>query len=121
MIDSEWAAVALFYAAYHSMRAVFADDPIFDDPHRLSQASAHLTMEDRYVSHHQGRAGSNVRFGVSDIVARLYRPVAGKYDRLHQCSIDVRYGPGLRAPLDTVFGYWRELEPQFSAGLVSAE
>jgi hypothetical protein len=97
--DEEWAAVCYFYSAYHTMKAAFIEDPVFDDPTRLSTFSTSLIPDDRYVTHHRGRMGSGPRkLGVNDIVQALYPKIAPHYIRLHMASIAVRYENGL-APL----------------------
>lgn len=97
--DEEWAAVCYFYSAYHTMKAAFIEDPVFDDPTRLSTFSPNLIPDDRYVTHHRGRMGTGPRkLGVNDIVQLLYPQIAPRYIRLHMASIAVRYENGL-APL----------------------
>jgi hypothetical protein len=99
--DDEWFAVCYFYAAFHTVKAAFIEDPVFDDPTRLRTFSEHLIPDDRFVGHHQGRLGAGPRkLGVNDIVALLYPSVIVEYRRLHAGSIAVRYGHGL-APIST--------------------
>lgn len=99
---NEWFAVCWFYGAYHLARARMHADPIFQDPTRLTQVSPRLCMDDRTASRHQGRKGAKGQpeLGVSDIVRLLYPEIVGSYHRLHQASIDVRYGRGLSATPD---------------------
>lgn len=96
--EDDWAAVCYFYAAYHLVRAALVGDPVFDNPNDLARIDVELTPEDRYTQRHKGRKKtSNGReWGVNELVLLLYRPYAGIYDRLHQASIDVRYGRGFK-------------------------
>jgi hypothetical protein len=95
-LGDDWHAVCYFYAAYHTVRAAFIEDPVFQDVKRLTATSQHLTPQDRYAKHHQARMGTGPRIlGVNDIVALIYPQIAIEYRRLHSASIDVRYGPGL--------------------------
>lgn len=101
--ENDWAAVCFFYAAYHVVRAALVSDPIFDDPGSLSKIRVGLAPQDRHTERHKGRknTANGREWGVNELVLILYRPFAGAYDRLHQASIDVRYGRGLRAPSTT--------------------
>lgn len=94
----EWGAVPLFYSAYHRVKAALLRDPIWEDIQSLHVLSVDLIPEDRFTGRHQGRrrpGGQPREWGVNDLVLKLYRPAAGSYERLHQASIDVRYGAGL--------------------------
>lgn len=95
----EWAAVPLFYAGYHLVKAALLRDPIFGDPTSLSRISADLTPEDRFVTRHHGRRrrGEPREWGVNEVVQVLYRRATKSYEALHQASILVRYGEGLPA------------------------
>ena len=100
----EWATVPLFYSAYHLTRHALRSDPIFHEPTKLSRVNASLTMAERDVTRHKGRKnipGSSAReWGINELVTMLYRPLTASYDKLHQASIEVRYGAGLKtAPL----------------------
>lgn len=92
----EWAAVCLFYAAYHDVKAALIDDPIFDSHDACQTRSAQLFPDDRHASAHKARRGGH-SLGVNDVVSILYKRASGTYERLHQMSIDVRYGGGLAA------------------------
>lgn len=94
-VKQEWAAVSLFYSAYHHAKAALLEDPIFDDLSALQAANRRLTLDDRTVSMHKARKGSP-HIGLNDLVLILYRPVAASYHKLHQMSVDVRYQHGLR-------------------------
>jgi len=117
--EPEWAAVCLFYAAYHLMRAALTSDAIFDEPTRLSRISPQLTPADRSTARHKGRKStSNGReWGINELVFLLYRPLAGDYDRLHQASIDVRYGQGLRGDVADLRGNLTSIEDAYAGGL----
>lgn len=39
---------------------------------------------------------------MNDLVEKLYPALSGSYERLHQASIDVRYGDGLRPQLSVL-------------------
>jgi hypothetical protein len=100
----EWAAVPLFYSAYHFVRHALRSDPIFLEPTWLSRVHVSLTMAERDVTRHKGRKfipGSVGReWGINELVTLLYRPLTISYEKLHQASIEVRYGAGLKtAPL----------------------
>lgn len=95
-VSSDWTAVAIFYAAYHRVRAALLSDPIFDDPSRLARVNINLQMDDRNVTRHVGRwrwdNGARVKiWGINELVALLYPGIAADYEVLHQASIDVRY------------------------------
>jgi len=96
-VAPDLAAVAYFYAGYHTIKAAFIEDPIFDDLTRLQSLDPHLIPDDRYVTHHRGRLGGNGprKLGVNDIVKILYPSIATRYVRLHMASIAVRYESGL--------------------------
>lgn len=91
----EWAAVCLFYSAYHHVKAALLDDPIFTDFDALRAVRPDLSPDDRFASAHKVRKGQP-GYGVNDLVLLLYPRVAGTYDKLHSMSIDVRYQRGLR-------------------------
>lgn len=97
----EWAAVMWFYSAYHLIKAALLCDPIWFDLRSLTTLNVELTPGERFTGRHKGRRriGSNQprEWGINDLVLVLYRPAAGFYERLHQASIDVRYGAGLPA------------------------
>ncbi|WP_243063166.1 hypothetical protein [Humibacter sp. RRB41] len=95
----EWFAVCYFYAAYHTVKAAFLEDPIFDDPAALRVVNQYLIPDDRYATSHHGRVngGGIRRMGVNDVVRILYPAVAAEYVRLHMSSVHVRYEDGLGA------------------------
>ena len=114
-VGDEWFAVCYFYSAYHTVKAAFIEDPVFDDINRLTTLDRFLILEDRYATSHHGRVSNGVRrMGVNDIVTRLYPAVGAEYVRLHMASIAVRYGRGLgvisassvRADYDAVVDYY---------------
>ncbi len=107
----EWAAVALFYAAYHLVKAALLSDPIFDDPAKLHAIHFDILGDDRHTSRHHGRKGGPERsWGINEMVTLLYPAITRSYERLHQASIDVRYSiglpvgalPDLRAAIDQI-------------------
>lgn len=102
----EWAAVMLFYAAYHEVKAALLDDPVFDDEATCRQYNSLLRPEDRHVARHQGRKSVSKEWGINELVLTLYGSAAGVYHRLHQMSIDVRYESGLRGSLEDVSDVW---------------
>ncbi|WP_340539423.1 hypothetical protein [Nocardioides sp. GXZ039] len=82
------------------MKAALLVDPIWSDLRALQAISADLIPDDRFTSRHHGRrrrTGHAKEWGINELVLKSYRPAAGSYERLHQGSIDVRYGAGLRA------------------------
>lgn len=98
--DDEWAAVPLFYSAYHLVKAALLVDPIWSDLRQLTAISVDLAPEDKFTDRHKGRkrqTGQPREWGLNELVLKFYRPVVGSYDRLHQASINVRYGAGLPA------------------------
>jgi hypothetical protein len=99
------------------------DDPVFDDPGKLTSINTELTMADRHATRHKGiRNTANGRvWGVNDLVFLLYRPVSAAYERLHQASIEVRYGMGhppavedMRVDLATIKGAYADGQLQAS-------
>jgi len=116
--ECDWAAVCYFYAAYHLIRASLISDPIFEHPTLLSRINADLTMEDRHVTRHHGnKRGEHGRlWGVNDLVLLLYTPLAGSYERLHQASVDVRYGAGLRGDLAPIRDSLAAIAVAYEAG-----
>jgi hypothetical protein len=96
-VGHEWAAVPLFYSAYHFVKRAMIRDPIWDQVNALQSLHQGLIPDDRYIDRHKGRQrpGQPRQWGVNEIVTLLYKPIARPYDRLHQASIDVRYGVGL--------------------------
>lgn len=96
----EWAAVPLFYSGYHLVKAALLVDPIWTDLRQLGALHVDLAPDDRFTDRHKGRkrpTGQAREWGLNELVLKLYRPIAGSYDRLHQASITVRYGAGLPA------------------------
>lgn len=93
----EWGAVPMFYSAYHCVKGALLRDPIFDHQEALTKIHRDLYPEDRHVNRHHGRRrqGQQADWGVNELVGRLYSRAAGDYERLHQGSIQVRYGTGL--------------------------
>lgn len=122
----EWAAVAYFYSAYHLVSAALLRDPIFTSPGRLAAASPALTMADQTATRHQGymqfgHGGRRTKiWGLNDLVALLYRPVWPFYAQLHEGSVDVRYGTGLRVPLEKIADAQRLIRDEFAAGTLVA-
>lgn len=119
--SNEWAAVCYFYAAYHRVRAALLNDPVFDDLDQLHQFHLNLVPDDRYVTMHKGRGGrDNREFGVCDLVLRLYRPIAGAYDKLHMASIDVRYNTGLRGDITEISPLYEKIKTAQDGGTLVA-
>lgn len=101
--DEEWAAVCWFYSAYHLVRCAMRQDSRFDDPSALAKIDQRLCMEDRDTTRHKGRGGgTRAEVGINDIVRLMYRDCRSAYHKLHQASIDVRYGEGLKAEMATL-------------------
>lgn len=91
-----WAAVPLFYSAYHLARHALRSDPIFDDPARLGRLTLQVGPEDQYAYHHHSRGRKQEgNWGVNDLLAFLYPHAATGYEELHQASNEVRYGAGI--------------------------
>lgn len=122
----EWAAVAYFYSAYHLVKAALLTDPIFTDPGRLAVAHAQLTMADQTATRHQGymqfgTGGSRTKvWGLNDLVGVLYRQVWPIYLQMHEASVDVRYGTGLRVPLDKIGEAQELVKAEYAAGTLVA-
>lgn len=94
----EWAAVALFYGAYHLVKAALLTDPIFDDVGAMHRCDPDLIERDRFTDRHKGRrrpGGGPREWGINELVQKLYPQIARDYEQLHQASISVRYGKGL--------------------------
>lgn len=122
-IGNEWAAVTLFYASYHMVKASFVRDPVFDDPQRLFGIDDRLRAEDRFETKHSyGGIGRNaVQLGVNEIVTRLYPRINRDYGLLHLASCDVRYRGGLRAIThESVRTSYETILGTFSEGLLVA-
>jgi hypothetical protein len=96
-VDHEWAAVPLFYSAYHLVKLAMLRDPIWDRVNALQTLHQGLIPDDRFTERHKGRQrrGEPRQWGVNEIVSVLYKNIARPYERLHLASIDVRYGVGL--------------------------
>lgn len=96
-VHHEWAAVPLFYAAYHLVKLSLLRDPVWEHPTGLSRINVDLMPEDRFTARHRGRrrSGQAREWGVNELVQVLYKPVVLPYERLHQASILVRYGMGI--------------------------
>lgn len=108
----EWAAVALFYSAHHLVRHGLRTDPIFNDEQALLRINPELEQRHRDITRHHGRYRSVGReWGMIELTLVLYRPVAGKYDKLHQLSNEVRYGRGKSLPpCDVMLEYHDEIQ-----------
>lgn len=119
----EWAAVCYFYSAYHLVQHALLSDPVFDNPTALTAIQPLLTPDHRYTHAHKGRQRSgHVReFGVNELVLQLYRPIASKYNQLHQASIHVRYESGLVLQLDRVVAALQGVEAAHLAGELRAQ
>ncbi|WP_369044703.1 hypothetical protein [Sinomonas sp. P10A9] len=118
-VRHEWAAVALFYAAYHLVKASFVSDPIFDDRMRLQAIDHRLRPEDRFVTKHSygGIGPRATRLGVDEIVTFLYPAINHDYTYLHVASCDVRYRGGLRAiSLDSLHASHEAVKSAFQSG-----
>ncbi len=117
----EWAAVPLFYSAYHVVKAALLTDPIWDTPSDLHRLHVDLIPGDRFTDRHKGRrrsGGGEKEWGINELVLLLYRPFAGRYDLLHQNSITVRYGKGLPedADLGTLLTWCDEIREGYADG-----
>jgi hypothetical protein len=119
----EWFAVCYFYAAYHTVKAAFIEDPVFDDVARLAAKSPHLIMEDRFAESHHGRVNFGTRrLGVNDIVAKLYPDIAVEYVRLHMASMAVRYQQGLGAiSVQSVMDDYETVISAYQAGALATD
>lgn len=94
----EWGAVCCFYAAYHRVKCALLSDPLFDNPKSMHGKHMDLVGDDRYTDRHKGRrnTGRGREWGINELVGLLYPSIRREYEQLHQFSIDVRYGSGLR-------------------------
>lgn len=117
----EWSAVCYFYAAYHLVKAAMLEDAIFDDPTQCQALHPDLLPDDRYVSRHKGRRRTSEgrEWGLNELVLVLYRPAAGKYERLHSVSNDVRYHDGLAGTVADVRGVYEEFKALVDGGALS--
>lgn len=75
-------------------------------------------MGDQFATCHQGymksQGGGLVRvWGVNDLAAALYQPAWPFYSQLHEASCDIRYGLGLRVPLDKLAHALKSLKADF--------
>lgn len=118
----EWGAVCLFYAAYHAVKAALLEDTVFDTIDACQAVNRDLLPQDRDTTRHNGRrrTSSGREWGINELVLLLYRPAAGTYEKLHQASIDVRYGDGLRASITDVRELWRRFEALRSEGALTS-
>jgi hypothetical protein len=122
----EWAAVPMFYSAFHLVRAALVTDPLFDDPGRCARKNVYLSMQDRECTRHNTRwrreaDGSRSKlWGVNELVTLLYAPIWPYYELMHQASVEVRYGRGLIHPLQRVCEALDEITRCSSAGLLVA-
>lgn len=100
----EWAAVALFYSAYHLAKRALLLDERFDEPTTLTAINTSLTIAHRHAKVHKARfvKGAPRDFGVNDLVRILYPAAVGGYERLHQASCAVRYESGLSIPIESI-------------------
>lgn len=118
--------MAYFYSAYHLVSAALLSDPIFHDPTRLAAANSNLTMAERAATRHKGymQYGPGGRrtkvWGLNDLVQLLYRPVFPYYSQLHEGSVDVRYGSGLRVPLQRLAEAQKLIKDEFAAATLVA-
>lgn len=116
----EWGAVCCFYAAYHHVKAALLEDPIFDDPTRMHDRHLDLVADDRFTDRHKGRrnTGRGREWGINELVGLLYPQIRREYEQLHQASIDVRYGSGLRSgALPAVTSALTAIENEANTGL----
>ena len=118
----EWAAVALFYAAYHHVKAALLEDVIFDDHAACQSLSGDLLPQDRTTTRHQGRkrTTSGREWGINELVLLLYRPAAGTYEKLHQASVDVRYQAGLKATVGDVVALYEKFDGMRRQGVLTS-
>lgn len=122
--NNEWHAVCYFYAAYHTVKAAFIEDAVFDSPKDLVAISPSLIMGDRFATSHKGYVGPKERgrkLGVNDIVRLIYPDIAADYVLLHVASIDVRYGAGLTTIASpTVVASYDAVVAAYSSGKLKA-
>lgn len=118
--EASWGGVAVFYSAYHLIKAALIEDPIFDDFDRLRALDATLTADDRYATSHHGRRKPPIQWGINELVLKLYRSVVGDYERLHQASIDTRYGTGYKGPPDELLERQARVQASYDAGHLRA-
>jgi hypothetical protein len=75
----EWAAVALFYSAYHYIHSALSDEP-------------GLSKEERHPRKHSAPAGEdNQGRGTNQLVRDLYGSIHRDYRSLHEASLRTRY------------------------------
>ena len=120
--NHDWAAVALFYAAYHHVKAALVEDVIFDDYDSCQALNPGLLPDDRFTTRHQGRKQTSAgrEWGINELVLVLYRSAAGTYERLHQASVDVRYQSGLRASVAEVAALYDKFEELRATGALTS-
>ncbi len=116
--EDEWAAVCYFYSAYHIVQHALLTDPVFDDPTLVASIHPSLSPDHRHTHAHHGRQrkGQVREWGVNEIVGKLYRGIAGGYNRLHQASVHVRYESGIVLPLDRIRADIEQVEAAHHAG-----
>ena len=120
-VGEEWAAVCYFYAAYHLARHALRTDPIFDDVTALQRIQRDLLPDHRETEKHQGRFRREGPrdYGINELLLTLYPKVVGKYEKLHQASIAVRYDGGLTGLTTAlVRSYFDEVEDGYRSGLM---
>lgn len=95
--ENEWAAVCYFYAAYHLVKTAMLLDPIWSNAPARVALHLELTPDDRFCTRHHGsgRSGDGRMWGINELVLLMYPQIVKPYERLHQASIQVRYGAGL--------------------------
>jgi hypothetical protein len=121
--DSEWAAVAYFYAGYHLVRRAMLDDPVWHCPAALAAKHPDLRPDHAKVTRHHGRLPGRRRgltWGVNDLVKVLYPSIARAYIDMHKASIEVRYLRGLRTPLRECADNWTDIRTEYEAGRLRA-
>lgn len=95
--SEDWAAVPFFYAAYRLIRATLISEPLFQQGlARLMSVNPLLQIGDRFAEHHSGGMAGSRSLGVSELVTILYPRIDAHYKRLHNASLQVRYGQGLQ-------------------------
>ncbi len=124
-VKHEWAAVPLFYAAYHVVKAAFLADPIFDDGQLCTAKHRFLTPGARDATGHHGRFRPidppEKVWGVNELVGLLYPAVGTIYEQMHLASVEVRYKRGLRVPLPNLRTSLQDIDARLHSGQLVAK
>lgn len=98
-VCDDWAHVAAFYSAYHSVRHALMEDPVFRDLKRLQSVDPRLSIRMRETTHHSGNINTPRDPGINQLVKLFYgrgfsHRIDHQYIDLHSTSVMIRYKDG---------------------------